>query len=373
MDDVHSLIKWQSPVERDTRSSVGNITARSLPSSYPRSSKMLPQNPLKSDPPKRSKHKLIIIAIIANVIILALALGIGLGVGLRRSETSSSVSASTNTSIRNGVLNDTFLTAVMTSEGNRHVVFQDMNGTLRHKIFVLNGQADGQGNGGSWSNAENFLVTDPRPRNNTPIAGMWPLIQDQVHVWFVDEDDHLAGVNFNTGPNNPNLASSASASLMNGSLAVAKGSQMLAVSQFPGFEKETLTQAIMFYEAADRPENITTLQGFLTNSSGVTSWTWYNISDIIDAPLKDSGTWLSSPLGSLSVHFPNYDTSNVTINGTLNYTLRINFFNPDAVSNTSASPSWFLQFNNWTDLCKIDPIYFSPSLMANLLSNPVLS
>lgn len=303
-----------------------------------------------------SKRRLIIIAIIANVIILALALGIGLGVGLKRADTSPSVSATTNTSTptdtptRNGILNDTCLTAVMTSEGNRHVVFQDNNGTLRHKVFVLNGQ----GNAGSWSNAENYLVTDPMPRNNTPIAGLWPLIQDQVHIFFVDEYDRLAGVNFNTGPNTPNLVSSASANLMNGSLAVASGSRMLTMSQFPGLDNETIAQAILYYEAADRPNNITVLQGFLTNSTGVSSWTWHNISEIMDTPLRESGTWLSSPLGSLSVHIPNYSTTNLTVNGTLNYTMRINFFNPDAISNASASPSWYIQYNNWTGLCKLN-------------------
>lgn len=72
------------------------------------------------------------VEILAFIIISALVLRLGLGLGLKHPKATQS---SMHTFSSKGILNDTSLAAITTSDNNRHIFFQDFNSSLRYTIF----------------------------------------------------------------------------------------------------------------------------------------------------------------------------------------------------------------------------------------------
>ena len=273
--------------------------------------------------------------------VVAIALGVGLGIGLKRDPASSpsdstassplvsplptisSPSATSTPTLKHGILNDTSLAAVTSLDGNRHVIFQDFNGSLRHTVYD---QAPS-----SWINEADFVSAGSIPRNNTPLAAI--NINGggsgEIHVFSINTagivtatlyflDDDLVG--------SPNP--------MNSTFLAATSSRTLSISSMPSSENGTVAEAILLYEAPSG--NITTLRGYFSpGSSTDVGWLWYNASEIIYSSFDNTGTWLSPPIGS-----------------TCSSIVYFAFFNPNAISNTTASPLYLMQFNNWTELRK---------------------
>jgi len=137
------------------------------------------------------------------LVIIFMALGIGLGVGLHARSvarnaqsagspisagpsipSSSSVPASASTPIvvpapsadpAHTLLNDTSTAAVTTSNGNRHVFFQESTGTIRESIY--------SSSSAKWLTDISYVVASDA-RNHTPMSVFWVQTPtEQVRNW----------------------------------------------------------------------------------------------------------------------------------------------------------------------------------------------
>ena len=203
-------------------------------------------------------------AILACLILIAIALGVGLGIGLRRRESSTSdagtspdaiptsmvasssvssvlsmIASPTSSPSKNGILDDTSLAAVTTFDGNRHVFFQDTNGSIRHTLYAQSA--------GSWTTAPDLVATFSPPRNNTPISAIFIDLgysESEIHLFYMTSDGVLAAIIFETGEV---LASSPTP--INASLTVAPDSRALSITLVPRSQNGTTAEAILLYEA----------------------------------------------------------------------------------------------------------------------------
>ena len=313
-------------------------------------------SPAKKDPPysndaaflrQNSKKKHVLIAILVFAVAIAIALGVGLGVGLKQREVASVPSSTTispsmvsvsPTSMpsatsaptpKHGILNDSSITAVTTVEGNKHIFFQDINGSLRHTVFSQFAK--------SWADEADFLSTATTPQNHTPIAAIefrFGNNTDEIHVFFINTKNLLAAVLYS-----PTSVIVGSPNPMNNSFPASAASRTLSISSMQLSQNGTYAEAILMYEAPSG--NITTLRGYFS-TSGFTStiWLWQNVSEAIYEPVNNAGSWFSPPLASSCN--PGFDQSSQTV--------YIYFFNPNALSDKSACPLYCLQFVNWTGL-----------------------
>ena len=245
-------------------------------------------------------------------------------------------SVSPSPASKGAILNDTSLASVITGEGNRHIFFQDTNGNIRHNVFVASSPA-----GSSWETEADHVFTDVLPKNQTPIAALSPSsspVLTQIFVFFISTENLLAAVTYSS---DPNLVDSTN--LMNNSFPVAAGSRTLSITPVEVDRKDTFDySALLFFEAVNG--NITILQGAYNSTSMQPNdaWQWQNISEIIYAPLRGTGTWLSPPLGA---------TCDSTLVAPM-CSLRIKFFNTQALSNLTAMPLSYLDFDRWTGPCE---------------------
>ena len=293
----------------------------------------------------RSKRTLVLTSVAAGLIILIVALGAGLGVGLRHnndsstapptSSASSTVTGSspsaTTTPAKDGILNDTSLTALVTPEGDRHVFFQSNNGSFRH--IAYNPLASG------WPSGADFINATPPPRNNTPLAaivvGSEPYA---IHIFYIDTNNYLSAYFYNL---NGEDTSDVNLSPMNQSFLTAADTRSLSVSSLVT-NSSTTSEAVLEYQASNG--NVTTLAGIYTPISIASQWLWYDISEIVSETLTGTDAWLSSPIASYSSH------ENIPEVGLLNQAVYLTYFNPNALYNTTASPLWWTTLINWTDL-----------------------
>ena len=259
--------------------------------------------------------------------ILAIAvgagLGVGLGVGLQRqhsldtlpstdssgqSTTTPAVPSPTSPVLVNGAMKDTSLASVTTANNDRHLFFQDINSTLRHAIYSTSQD--------TWLSSVDFLITPQRPRNGTPIAvldasaGADPGLP--VNVYFVDENNNLAAVQFP-----PTMAGN----LLNNSFFVFPETRSLSVVQLPSSD-----QTFLFYESPY--QNVTVLEGMQTGPLGGI-WIWNNVSDIFNAQNFGfpSEGWFGAPfsaaideVGELNSFFFNPQS---TYNSTVSFILEL--------------------------------------------------
>ena len=107
------------------------------------------------------------------------------------------MSSSTAPTFTRGALNDTSLAAVLTSDGNRHLFLQDINGTLRHAVFssVEN----------LWLSNVDYLLPDDTfspPRLGTPITTIYPSAINNdfetILVYYVNVENTLSLIYYDT-------------------------------------------------------------------------------------------------------------------------------------------------------------------------------
>lgn len=280
--------------------------------------------------------------IVTCVTLLAIALAVGLGVGLQHGALSAAAAPTLapiptpSPSLKNGILDDTSLAAVTTMDGNRHVFFQDINGSLRHTVFERSSEV--------WLNDAEYIITSSQPRNLTPLAAVVLYLgaNEFTGLFFINTEDLVAAVGF---AGSGTLLGSKD--LMNSSISVAPHSRTLSVAQMRPSQgnasREAIAEAILLYEAPNH--NITTLRGYLIPGFSDTvdspyRWWWQNVSEAVYSSISSkSNTWLSPPVaaGSKSVLSPQQS-------------ICVAYFNLNALSNLSAAPVYLATFDDWTDL-----------------------
>ena len=119
---------------------------------------------------------------IMAIVAVAIGVGVGVGVGTRHgnaesvtSTSSSTIAQSTATTsttvagalptlLKHGVVNDSSLAAVITSDGVRHVFFQDTNGTIRQATRAVSSSS-------IWGSPLNVAVASDA-RRYTPMSAI---------------------------------------------------------------------------------------------------------------------------------------------------------------------------------------------------------
>ena len=262
---------------------------------------------------------------------LAVSISIGVDVGIHNqspssnaavnpSATPSMTSAALPTSTAapplsiNGALDDTSLASCMTSDGNGHLFFQDVNGTLRHATCTA---------AGNWLPSVDFILTQQVPRNYTPISVAESFSTDgsAINIFFATTNDTLAGVNYfpSTSPKSgvQKLITSQK-NVLNDSFVVSSSARSLSVNRLyssfsnssglynqsatspfarqagllrPGTHSNVTEEVVLYY--ASPSQSVTVLQGLrsgLGPSSNSTSlppahdlqsasWLWHNVSE----------------------------------------------------------------------------------------------
>lgn len=165
-----------------------------------------------------------------------------------------------------GVLNDSFFTAVVTFDDNRHLFFQDINGSIRYISCLFEGNI--------WFFIE-FLPTISPPKNSTPLEVYLINTLNQLklmtNIFYVGIDGHLAVAMFILGPNDM----PASASPFGKKLSVIR--VIINNTEFDN-------NGLLFY--SDKANNITGLYGSCVSdqrgsnggSGSNGSWSWLTIS-----------------------------------------------------------------------------------------------
>lgn len=242
---------------------------------------------------------------------------------------------STSGTLTNGVLSDTSLAAITTSEGNRHVFFQDFNQSLRHAVFAQSAN--------TWLNGADYISTSPLPRNLTPIAVVEIRVEPSqagfnfLHLFYIDingfiaASSYLPGQSFGKNPTPPP---------MNSSFQVASASRTLSVTQIAPSQNGTLAEAVLLYETPTG--NITALHGYFSGTSSTSQWVWENVSEAISAPLQKYGTWLRPPLASSCRQLPGHTQQ-----------VNICFSSPHPFSSALPNLIACADYAGWTGLCKL--------------------
>ena len=296
--------------------------------------------------------KIVLVSLALSIAILAIALGIGLGVGLKRSVSSSDLPDPTHSSLpiatpspKNAILNDTSLAAITTSDGNKHLFFQDLNGSIRHTSFDVSSK--------SWATSPQFVETEIAPRNLTPLAvveieqSTSATQSPTMEVLYIAFNNTLMDVIY--GFTVSQYLSRGS--LLNGSFSVAPDTRSLTVAQTKNIpsasEFNTTAEVVLLYEAPNH--NITTLHGSINTDAGIENlggWSWVNVSDSVYSAIRNkSDTWLSPPIAS---HVLSLDDSSPQSPQAVETSVCIAYFNTNALSNASAAPVYLATFDDWS-------------------------
>ena len=274
------------------------------------------------------------------MVILAISFGVGLGVGLPASRVSSPSTAGTPSPPQriHGVLNDTSLAVSMTPDNNRHLFFQDVNGSLRHTVFSQSL--------GAWSSSIDFIQTPQQPKLHTPLsvvaASMKNFKQASFILSFASINDSLVVFGYNVSPTGqlyfpqnlfntsyPMLPSSRSLS------SVPLQSYKDQISTNSTYENKTLLleDLLLFYPS---PSNeVTVMHGSRilppdqNNESVVDCWIWRNVTEFF-IPVTYSNSLLPFTVTEVNGDFSSW-------------LLEVNY-GPDA------APSSYLLGVSWTNI-----------------------
>ena len=303
--------------------------------------------PEESQRKKWLRTKSSLIASLVLAVVLAIALGVGLGVGMTNSKSTALGSPSSPTSddsslpstpSNHSILNDTSLAAVTTVDHNKHLFFQDVNGSLRYTVY------DAGSN--SWISGANYVPTSSLPRSLTPLAATeiyslnkaasdYTAGQSYIHLFYVDKDNILTAAVVYTSTSSQNLPVP-----MNNTYSVAPGSRNLKVSplQVPS-NQGFFAEAMLTYESS--ASNITTLRGHFQGSSGAPQWQWTDVTTSVSSTLTQYGISLSTPFttsvleGTDSKGLPTQD-------------IAFSFLNPAALTANTDDLFQQLSFGNWS-------------------------
>ena len=349
------ILRYHSPLtETKLNRETGNLEQVARPNNHPPYAISTP--PSSSGKQQQKNRKQILIMLATCIAIVAIALGVGIGFGLRRdvdtgtgtSPTVSTAPSPSNTPINpstDGIMSDTSVSAVLTGDNNKHLFFQDVNGSLRHTFWANSNN--------SWSIEADFLSVSSQPQNNTPI-GVIPIVASGeghaedvsvIHVFFLSEEGFLTATTYSLSPSGPTNPITSNPTPMNASFSVAKGSRLLAVDRIPMTDATALGQAALFYE--DPNGMLTTLIG--TANFSVTDWslqwTWQNFTDVMFSSIgsmlnvtsHDLRDWIEPPM-----NFARSDSNDTSCAGCIS----LSFFN------NHDSKVWNVQFSNWSDYGK---------------------
>lgn len=252
------------------------------------------------------------------VTIVVLAAGTGTGIGLRKRQSSSTpapsgIATPTETATSTiptisvtpvgSALNDSSMSAVLTPEGDRHLFFQDVNGTLRHAIFSKSSD--------SWLANIDWISVQRLPKNHTPISALQtvqPFGVPGFNVFYTDINNTVAAVQWS-----PQGSSHFDPSaIINSSFDSGQGSRSISVCRLstnasqsnsaappPAVSTKpvnTIDEALLLFETATR--DITVLHGIIvfeqvvasngvpyTNSYG---WSWNNVTELFSSATLES-------------------------------------------------------------------------------------
>ena len=190
--------------------------------------------------------------------IIAATTGIGVGVGLHLHRDTDTLNASTSSTdgnsnrAKSGALIDTSLAAIKSATGNRHVFFQDVNGSLCHIAFSASQN--------TWLPSIDLVPTPTPPRKYTPIAvaDIQTGSDNDVGVclFYFDTSNSIV-----VAPYGSALTSEAELIFIgNSSVPVATDSRSLNIYQLPSNRPPNSiirSEALLFYE--NPTGNMTTL------------------------------------------------------------------------------------------------------------------
>ncbi|MCJ1326025.1 hypothetical protein MMC10_002688 [Thelotrema lepadinum] len=263
--------------------------------------------------------------------LLALALGIGLGLGLRKSHSVSETSPP-NPVLAHGVCNDSSLAALTTSDGTRHVFFQDANGTLR--------QAQLSTTTGAWTTSLNFVIPNTTDaRNNTPITAMIleesTAITTPILLLYITQNNNVAATMFNY--QDSQSWENASTFFNVSQYATRPESRSLFIAQIP--DTNSSSKLSLWFENSDG--RVTGLLGshvqILPNFTPTileTFWAWADALSSIEAAQSPTPiTAISAPFSILPyMYYPVSDNSSTP---ELHQVLNALFFVPNAAPEAS--------------------------------------
>jgi hypothetical protein len=184
--------------------------------------------------------------------VFAISLGTGLGVGLDKKQAPSNPLntsiPSTNTSSPEvkGAILGTSLASLLTSDGDRHLFFQYVNGSLCHMLYSSSSQ--------SWVPRIDFLTPNTVPKNLTSIS-VWEDIGGGagnviIDVFFIDNNNRISTTQYPTAFDAQFLGI-----IENGTFSVPPNTR-LAVAQFP-----VLTPDNRAVSSVTTNSNLTILKG----------------------------------------------------------------------------------------------------------------
>ena len=258
------------------------------------------------DPPGCSPKRcwLVILGILGALAILAYGIAFGLS---RKSRSSVPVGPEMLT---NGAIKESSIATVLATDGSRHLFFQDINGSLRHAIYsqAIN----------SWLASVDFIITDSRPRNHTPIAAL-PTENafgaDGFYLFFVNTDDIAVSQEWSMMYLNQITFDPLKGTFWN----VAPATRSISVTRLLSNVSEfrdipppdpgivMTDEALLFFEAPNG--NLTVFYGIIsfwydkhiTTTSG---WSWRNVTDEFHAASIGSGLglkgsdWIAAPFAT---------------------------------------------------------------------------
>ena len=279
---------------------------------------------------RKFQRKPLLIGILFGLVIVSIGLGGGLGLGLHNQQASStSASASTASPSRsplvNGALKDTSLASLLTADGNRHLFFQDVNGTLRRAQFSVATN--------SWLPSIDFILTLQQPRNHTPISAIQVPIGMSMNIYYVDVNDTLSVVQYSNSGGNMGTLSGPGVllNLQNETIPVSSSARSLSVSRIPSNDSNAVPsipnstnvqdEYLLFYENPNNSVSVMHGHYFFTESSD--GWTWKIAGEL----------FFSEQSGISNGSRPSAPFSTILIDDLY---LQGNFYNSEPVNNDSS-------------------------------------
>ncbi|KAM0799383.1 hypothetical protein BDR22DRAFT_910741 [Usnea florida] len=260
----------------------------------------------------------LMIIIIASVITVAIAVGVGVGVGTLRHREYGSHGLSTTTnpptpsptapqnhttepiSTTQYILNDTSLAAIVLSDGDRHVFFQDSNGSIRHAIRSASEN--------QWTISISLNLSS-RPKNHTPLAANgYSSGFDSIGLLYVSENHVLVSAQPIEG------FWSQDSSLGNRSTAV--DTRSLSFWFLPGIEAygntSNVNKALLLYE--NSTGQVSALLNYQMQWADITSQRSRSLPNEFKQSVSngDSTTLYESPLTNATLSVPFISTANLS-------------------------------------------------------------
>ena len=279
-----------------------------------------PKETTESRPDRRTRSRLLILlSVLAAIAVLAISIGVGVGVGKRQSSntspsttTSATIDATTSSTIptasvilTDGAVNDSSISAVLSSDGDRHLFFQDIKGNLRHAMFSQSSN--------DWLTSIDSIDVQRQPKYATPISALQtvqPVGNQGFNIFYIDVDNTVAAVQWS--PQGDAILDPSG--VFKGSFSVWQATRSIPIfrlvtnasqpSTVPSnASMNSIDEALLFFETATR--NITVLQGIISfqSSGGTTTvpdWAWNDVTGHFTAAFErqydsERMSWLAAP------------------------------------------------------------------------------